>query len=269
MEWIYARKSTNTAINSSIASKKSAKINGWFSLAHGQNTKLLKKGRHKAERASEHVDRAMEKNTHTTQQIKPTKPNVPKRAKHKHIECVLLLLTTTPAAHRKWMKQSGGKAFFSWIRMDFILDVFFVIRLGVRNEHKKLTNQHMHRCCMHLPCNRCSYSVFFSLSFSSVICFVLNVHMHMNDCFIASFFLRTSIKKEKKEDCFVWAHFISFHIYFVKGLRALLVLTAAVITKLILWIFTCALSGDRKPYEREKNQKNKYVYTRTRCSSKW
>lgn len=33
-----------------------------------------------------------------TQQIKPMSR---KRAKHKHIECMLLLLTTTPAVHRK------------------------------------------------------------------------------------------------------------------------------------------------------------------------
>lgn len=37
-------------------------------------------------------------NLKKTQQIKPMSR---KRAKHKHIECVLLLLTTTPAVHRK------------------------------------------------------------------------------------------------------------------------------------------------------------------------
>lgn len=67
-----------------------------------------------------------------------------KQATHKHIGiCVLLLLTTTPAAHRKWMKQSGGKAFFG-VRMDgfHFGCIFFVIRLGVRNEHTQKTHTH-------------------------------------------------------------------------------------------------------------------------------
>lgn len=97
-------------------------------MAHGQKQKSKMVGKKKAvcvkqDKASEHVDR------NEIQQIKP--------ARERNISTLLLLLTTTPAVHWKWMKQSGGKAFFYslllmcfFLCVDFVFDVFFVIRLG-------------------------------------------------------------------------------------------------------------------------------------------
>lgn len=97
---------------------------------------------------------------------------------------------------------------------------------------------------------------FFSSVYSPVICSLFNVHMHMNDCFIAFFSLSRKLKKHTVyEQSFV-------HQYIVKTLCTFLGL--AVIAKiLILWIFM--VRDDRKTWK--KRQQQQHTTTRTRCSN--
>lgn len=103
-----------------------------------------------------------------------------------------------------------------WI--SFWLCSFSVIRLGVRNYESTATihtNQHMHRCCVHLPFNRCSYVplrlslAFLSFGFLSSMCICIKC-----DCFIAFFrsFKKRVIPK-KTAPCILYEPAYTQHIY--------------------------------------------------------
>lgn len=203
-----------------------------------------------------------------------------KQATHKHIGiCVLLLLTTTPAAHRKWMKQSGGKAFFG-VRMDgfHFGCIFFVIRLGVRNEHTQKTHTHSSSSsqisiCIVAVCiclvigvrTVCFFVPFFLLSFvlfSMCICIYWTIAL-----LLAFFFTFKSYGKKLTQTVLLCMEYTE--LILCKRRRALLVLVA-VITKLIPWIFHSCIKRDRQR-ERESNDRKhlKLKKSRTRCSNKW
>lgn len=106
----------------------------------------------------------------------------------------------------EWSK-AVERLFFRCV--DFVFDVFFVIRLGVQNEHITKKTSKISICttvvCICLVIG--VRTVFFSLFLSPVICSLYNVHMHTNDCFITSFYF-TKIEK-KNCYCVCCAHSIS------------------------------------------------------------